>query len=119
MAWEGIMRAGTASAVMTLLVACTTTPSAPTPEENAAKDAYTKCIFNSIARLDDGHSDPVSIAMGVEPGMRGSIQRAHSNRGQSVLHDRGRYRNYKTKYEIGGIEAHYLGSAYISGGEAG
>jgi len=61
------MRAGIAGAILALLAACTTTNS-PTPQENdAAKAAYTKCLIDNIARVDDGHSDPQSIATSVQP----------------------------------------------------
>jgi hypothetical protein len=49
------------------LAACTTTHG-PTPQEtDAAKNAYTKCLIDNIARVDDGHSDPQTIAARIQP----------------------------------------------------
>ena len=36
-------------------------------EKEAAEDAYNDCVLLSVARLDDGNSDPVSVANGVQP----------------------------------------------------
>lgn len=33
--------------------------------QKAARDAYADCTMAAVARLDDGRSDPASVAMGV------------------------------------------------------
>lgn len=33
--------------------------------QKAARDAYSDCAMAAVARLDDGRSDPASVAMGV------------------------------------------------------
>jgi hypothetical protein len=42
-------------------------PDVAIAEKEAAEDAYNDCVLRSVARLDDGKSDPVSIAHGVQP----------------------------------------------------
>src|ERR1700721_293520 len=36
-------------------------------EKEAAEDAYIDCVWISLAQLDDGNSDPVSVANGIQP----------------------------------------------------
>jgi hypothetical protein len=36
-------------------------------EREAAEDAYNDCVLLSVGRLDDGKSDPVSVAHKVQP----------------------------------------------------
>lgn len=43
------------------LAGCVTDESA----QNAARQAYADCTMAAVARLDDGRSDPASVAMGV------------------------------------------------------
>lgn len=35
--------------------------------KKAADDAWNHCIFDKIARMDDGKTDPLSVAVGVSP----------------------------------------------------
>jgi hypothetical protein len=42
-------------------------PDVAIAEKEAAEDAYNDCVLRSVASLDDGKSDPVSIANGVQP----------------------------------------------------
>jgi hypothetical protein len=42
-------------------------PEVASTEKEAAEDAYNDCVLQSVARLDDGKSDPVSIANQVQP----------------------------------------------------
>lgn len=37
------------------------------PELDAAKSAWTDCIFRAIRQLDDGKTDPTSLAYGISP----------------------------------------------------
>ncbi len=36
-------------------------------EKEAAEDAYNDCVLRAVATMDDGKSDPVSIARGIQP----------------------------------------------------
>jgi hypothetical protein len=47
----------------TMLSGCAATKE----ERDAAKIAWTECIMRKITQLDDGKSDPLSIAYGVAP----------------------------------------------------
>lgn len=49
-----------------LLVGCTTYDQIK-PELDAAKVAWTDCIFRAVRQVDDGKSDPTSVAYGVGP----------------------------------------------------
>jgi hypothetical protein len=42
-------------------------PDVAIAEREAAEAAYNDCLLRSVALLDDGKSDPVSIAPGVQP----------------------------------------------------
>jgi hypothetical protein len=42
-------------------------PDVAIAEKEAAETAYNDCLLHSVALLDDGKSDPVSIAQGVQP----------------------------------------------------
>jgi hypothetical protein len=42
-------------------------PDVAIAEREAAEAAYNDCLLRSVALLDDGKSDPVSIAHGVQP----------------------------------------------------
>jgi hypothetical protein len=42
-------------------------PDVAIAEKEAAEAAYNDCLWRSLALLDDGKSDPVSIASGVQP----------------------------------------------------
>jgi hypothetical protein len=55
-----------ALAGVVLLSACSTSGT-PTPEENAAMKEWGDCVMAAVIRLDDGRSDPMSIAYGVAP----------------------------------------------------
>jgi hypothetical protein len=48
-----------------LIVGCTLT--APANAQNAVSQAWSDCVWTAVARLDDGKSDPLSIAYGIEP----------------------------------------------------
>jgi hypothetical protein len=54
--WTGAM------ACCLLLVAC-----ASQAEKDSARSAWGDCVAVQVARLDDGKSDPISIAYGVAP----------------------------------------------------
>ena len=47
-----------------LLSACSTSVPVST-EETAASKEWGDCVMAAVKRLDDGHSDPMSIAYGV------------------------------------------------------
>lgn len=49
-----------------LLTGCAT-QTASQQEVNSATAPWGDCIWKAVNRFDDGKSDPVSIAMGVEP----------------------------------------------------
>jgi hypothetical protein len=51
-----------AFASLVLLTAC-----ASQAEKTAARDAWSDCVAQAVKRLDDGKTDPVSIAYGVAP----------------------------------------------------
>lgn len=36
-------------------------------EKTAARDAWGDCVRDAVQRLDDGHTDPVSLAVGIGP----------------------------------------------------
>src|SRR5271169_2328620 len=42
-------------------------PNIAIAEKEAAEDAYNDCVWRSVALMDDGKSDPVSIAHGIQP----------------------------------------------------
>jgi TPR repeat protein len=57
----------TLAIVLTLVLAgCASSP-ATKSELKAVMDPWSDCIWNAVARMDDGKSDPVSVAYGIEP----------------------------------------------------
>ena len=68
---KSVNRTATALAVGLIVAACSSIdydpPDIAIAEKEAAQDAYNDCVLGSVARLDDGKSDPVSIARGVQP----------------------------------------------------
>jgi hypothetical protein len=66
-----MIRAATALAAGLIVAACSSIdyepPEVASTEKEAAEDAYNDCVLHSVASLDDGKSDPVSIANGVQP----------------------------------------------------
>jgi TPR repeat protein len=66
---EGVMRNLFAAMLMLVLAGCASpaaTDTATDMEKEAGK-SWVSCIHDAIVRLDDGTSDPVSIAYGIEP----------------------------------------------------
>jgi hypothetical protein len=63
--------ATTLAAAGLIVAACTVLdyepPDIAIAEKEAAEDAYNDCVLRSVALMDDGKSDPVSIARGVQP----------------------------------------------------
>jgi hypothetical protein len=62
--------------VLLLLLACNSC-SSPVERQAALKsatDAYGDCVMHAVARLDDGKSDPMSIAYGIAPQCAGLYQ---------------------------------------------
>lgn len=53
-----------------LLAGCATAA-----DKDAARNAWADCIARAVDRLDDGRTDPVSIAVGVAPQCAGQYQR--------------------------------------------
>lgn len=47
------------------LAGCIADPAAHQAAKTAATEAYAACTMDAVRRLDDGRSDPASIAMGV------------------------------------------------------
>jgi hypothetical protein len=66
-----MIRAATVLAAGLIVAACSSIdydpPDVAIAEKEAAQDAYNDCVLDSVARLDDGKSDPASIASGVQP----------------------------------------------------
>ena len=54
-------------ALAIVLTGCAPAPWATDSEKAAAEHPWLDCVLQAIARLDDGKSDPVSIAYGIEP----------------------------------------------------
>jgi hypothetical protein len=64
--------------LLLLLLACNGCAS-PAERQAALKvgmDAWSDCVMRAVSRLDDGKSDPMSIAYGVAPNARRSIRRS-------------------------------------------
>lgn len=63
---------------LTLLIlsACLTgcAAGAATPEQDTALHAWSQCIWQQVSKLDDGRSDPISVAVGVQPVCAGLYQ---------------------------------------------
>jgi hypothetical protein len=66
-----MIRAATVLAAGLIVAACSSIdydpPDVAIAEKEAAQDAHNDCVLGSVARLDDGKSDPVSIASEVQP----------------------------------------------------
>ena len=64
-------RTATTLAAALIVAACSALdyepPDIAIDEREAAEDAYNDCVLRSVALMDDGKSDPVSIARGVQP----------------------------------------------------
>jgi hypothetical protein len=67
-------------------------------EQKASLDAWGDCVMHAVARLDDGKSDPMSIANGIAPGCAVLYQQFTetmvsdniTERGQAAMRDRTR-----------------------------
>lgn len=44
-------------------------------DRDSARDAYGDCVARAVARLDDGRTDPVSMAVGIAPACAVEYQR--------------------------------------------
>src|SRR5208283_2056289 len=72
-------------------------------ERETAEDAYNDCVWRSVASLDDGKSDPASIAYGVQPMCaalyekltQSVVNRAKTEKGKDVV--RARYKDGEIK----------------------
>lgn len=53
--------------LLSLLLAGCATYDQIKPELDAAKGAWADCIFQAVRQLDDGKTDPASVAYGVSP----------------------------------------------------
>jgi hypothetical protein len=60
-----VIRTGALAAAL-LFADCATYDSIK-PELKAAQDAWGDCVMNAVIRLDDGKTDPASLAYGVGP----------------------------------------------------
>lgn len=55
------------TAVLAVALASCATYEQIQPEINAARDAWSDCIAKAVRRLDDGKTDPISMAYGISP----------------------------------------------------
>lgn len=68
------MRRLPATGLLLILTGCMADDAAQKASEKAATDAYAECTMTAVRRLDDGRSDPASIAMGVAGACNGFYQ---------------------------------------------
>ena len=76
------------AALCIILTGCVTDEQA----QNAAKEAYADCTMAAVRRLDDGKSDPASIAMGVAGACNGQYQALSYQMQQNMSTDIGQAR---------------------------
>lgn len=57
--------------------------------QNAATAAYAGCTMAAVKRLDDGHSDPASIAMGVAGACSGTYAQLSDAMQSQMITDNG------------------------------
>jgi hypothetical protein len=67
LSWTSTTLAATGLIVAACSVLDYEPPDVAIAESEAAETAYNDCLLHSVALLDDGKSDPVSIAHGVQP----------------------------------------------------
>jgi len=86
MAWKIYSLGAVAAAALSGCVADEATQQAA---KQSAERAYSECLMAAVNRLDDGHSDPASIAMGVAGACSGQYAQLSLQMQSEIITDTG------------------------------